>query len=126
MAALVTPYSVGNQASMIRKAFTPQSMAGLSGLQGSGITSQIIDAASNFINSRWGVQRGTITMDAAGNIVQKQAAGFPIQTAAPSYSTGYTQVQSPEGFATGLASGTVMAMIIGGIILVVLITKGKR
>lgn len=127
MAALVTPYSVGNQAAMIRRAFTPQSMAGLQGVglgEGSGITTKIIDAVSSFVGQRWGTQRGTITMDAQGNIVQKQAAGYPIQTAAPIY--GSAAVQGPEGFATGIATGTLVAVGIGAVVLIVLMTKGRR
>ena len=122
MAALVTPYSVGNQAAMIRDAFTPRSMAGLG--EGSGVTSQIIDAVSNFVTQRWGTQRGTITMDAQGNIVQKQAAGYPISTAPPVY--GGASVSAPEGFATGIATGTLVLVGVGAVVLIVMLSKGRR
>lgn len=130
MASLITKHSPGNQAADIRAAFSPQSMAGLSGLQGhpgmDGVWSDIVNATSSFVQSRWGQQRGTIAYDpVTGQIIQKQAAGVPIQTQAPVIYGGQstTSIQGPEGFATGLASGTTIALLIGGVIVVMMLTK---
>lgn len=124
MAAIVTKYDVGRQAAGIRRSFTP----GVNGLgqEGSGVTRSIIDAASQFIQSRWGQQRGTITYDpVTGEITQKQAADYPIQTQAPTIYGGQTStsVQAPEGFATGLASGTTIALLLGGVVVLVMLMK---
>lgn len=56
---------------------------------GSGIASQIIGAVTNFVQSRWGQQRGTITYDpVTGQVIQKQSQGVPISTQAPLMVTG--------------------------------------
>lgn len=147
MAAIVTKYAPGNQAAMIRASQMPaqsreqseraQAMmsaaiqrrsaqanvhAGMS-----GALQDIIDATSSFVQSRWGQQRGTITYNPDGTITQKQAAGYPIDTAAPALYGGQTatSVQAPEGFATGLASGTTIALLMGGVIVLVLLTKKR-
>jgi len=100
------------------------------GDSGPGWLNNIIGTAGQFIQSRWGQQRGTITYDAQGNITQKQAQGVPIQTQAP-YIVGGTipGLQSNvAGLGTGLALGTGTMLLIGGgaLLLVLVMSKGKR
>ncbi len=140
MAAIVTKYSVGNQvrqfrglgdnqAKRISDAFRISTLAGAplgSMPMGLGQTGSwwkdLIGQGVDIVGSRWGQQRGSITQLPDGTIIQKQAAGVPIATSPPVF-TG-AQVQAPEGFATGLASGTVVAMVVGGVFLVLLM--GRR
>src|SRR5690606_29624436 len=94
---------------------------------GSGVLSQIIGAASDFIQSRWGQQRGTITIDpVTGQIVQKQHADYPIQTQAPIVASGQLGAQSTEGFGTGIATGTLLMVGVGFVALMMMTRGGRR
>lgn len=93
---------------------------------GSGLLSNIINQAGNFISSRWGQQRGTITYNPDGSIVQKQAAGIPISTQAPYVVGGTVPGSATSQFGGGFALGTGTMMMIGAGMLVLVLAMGKR
>lgn len=91
------------------------------------LLSQIIGSASDFITSRWGQQRGTITYNPDGSITQKQTQGVPIQTQAP-YIIGGTipgQQTAAGLIGSGISTGTVL-LVGGGLLVLMMAMRGGK
>lgn len=122
MASIVTKYSPGNQSALIRAAYGDSSAMPLQGLgvDWGNVLSSSINRGFDFLGQRFGTPSGTLVQGSDGSVIYRQPTGSNVTLP---IGVNTASLNAPEGFSTGIATGTLVMVGAGVLVLVLMMRK---
>ena len=114
----------GSQAEAIISSFSRRNhapVAGVGAVDWSNLLSTSVGRGFDFLDSRFGTPAGTLVQQSDGSMVYRQPTGSNVTLPITNQQYG---LQTPEGFSTGIATGT-MVMVGAGVLILVLLMKKR-